>query len=221
MSKLSFRLVLLALLLGSSTLLGCLTYRGSGDDDDSGDDDSDDDDDDGVGQHGPDNTWFHAAADAVPAGLEGTGYLVGDTAYNFTLMDQYGDEVELYQFYGQVVLLDVFAEWCGPCVTHAPTGEEIWQDVQDRGVTILAMMQQNADGSPAETPEDAARWADRFDLTHAVLADPTGNANQFQVIGGGFPTYPLIGPDMTVIYQDVFPPSLDLLTSVLEDYGYW
>jgi cytochrome oxidase Cu insertion factor (SCO1/SenC/PrrC family) len=41
--------------------------------------------------------------------LCGTG--VGDLACNFTLQDQNGDEVELYQFTGKVILLDLFAEW--------------------------------------------------------------------------------------------------------------
>jgi peroxiredoxin len=180
------------------------------------------DDDDAVDEaYGPENDWFHANSGDVPSDLEGTGYRVGDVAHNWTFLDQHGDEVELYQFYGQAILLDVFAEWCGPCQGHAPTGEEIWQDVSDRGVTILAMMQQNDDGSTSELPEDAARWADRFGLTHPVVADAENNADEFQVIGGGFPTYPLIGPDMTIVSQDVFPPSMELLTTELESIGYW
>lgn len=180
------------------------------------------DDDDAVDEaYGPENDWFHANSGDVPSDLEGTGYRVGDVAHNWTFLDQHGDEVELYQFYGQAILLDVFAEWCGPCQGHAPTGEEIWQDVSDRGVTILAMMNQNDDGSTPELAEDAARWADRFGLTHPVVADAENNADEFQVIGGGFPTYPLIGPDMTIVSQDVFPPSMELLTTELESIGYW
>ncbi len=180
------------------------------------------DDDDAVDEaYGPENDWFHANSGDVPSDLEGTGYRVGDVAHNWTFLDQHGDEVELYQFYGQAILLDVFAEWCGPCQGHAPTGEEIWQDVSDRGVTILAMMNQNDDGSTPELAEDAARWADRFGLTHPVVADAENHADEFQVIGGGFPTYPLIGPDMTIVSQDVFPPSMELLTTELESIGYW
>lgn len=98
---------------------------GDGGVEDDGADDSDDaeaDDPGGVEQdtgvasdppadYGPDNTWSHATEDDVPAGLQGTGWGPGDVAYNFTLQDQYGDEVELYQFYGKVVVLDIFAEW--------------------------------------------------------------------------------------------------------------
>jgi hypothetical protein len=61
--------------------------------------------------YGPENDWWHASASDVPEGLTGTGWGVGDTAHNFTFIDQNGDEVELYQFYGRVVLLDLFADW--------------------------------------------------------------------------------------------------------------
>jgi cytochrome oxidase Cu insertion factor (SCO1/SenC/PrrC family) len=73
--------------------------------------DADSDADSDVAQYGPDNAWWHANASDVPEGLSGTGWGVGDTAHNFTLVDQNGDEVELYQFYGRVVLLDLFADW--------------------------------------------------------------------------------------------------------------
>ena len=81
-----------------------------------GKDADDEDDDDGGGSsapepYGPENTWFHADADDVPTDLEGTGWRAGDIAYNWTLQDQYGQEVELYQFYGQVIVIDNFTEW--------------------------------------------------------------------------------------------------------------
>ena len=69
------------------------------------------DDSETLGEYGPENTWWHASGSDVSEDLEGTGYSEGDIAYNFTLNDQFGDEVELYQFFGQVILLDVYAEW--------------------------------------------------------------------------------------------------------------
>ena len=62
-------------------------------------------------EYGPENSWWHALESDVPAELEGTGYDQGDIAYNFQLNDQFGEEVQMYQFYGQVIVLDVFAEW--------------------------------------------------------------------------------------------------------------
>ena len=83
------------------------------------DDDDDDDttnpifptDGSGGAEYGPENSWYHALESDIPEGLEGTGFGAGDIASNIYFSDQYGDEVELYQFYGQVILLDVYAEW--------------------------------------------------------------------------------------------------------------
>lgn len=61
--------------------------------------------------YGPENSWYHASESEVPSGLEGTGRGAGDIAYNLNLSDQFGDDVELYQFYGNVVVLDLYAEW--------------------------------------------------------------------------------------------------------------
>ena len=212
---------LLPIILLPAALVACTAPRGGGGGGGGDDDDAATDDDDAAEPYGPENSWFHADASEIPEGLAGNGFHVGDTAHNWTFLDQHGDEVELYQFYGQAVLLDVFAEWCGPCQSHAPTGEDIWQEVMDRGVVILAMMQQTDDGEAPTSGADAARWADRFGLTHPVVADSDATAGEFADIGGGFPTYPLLGPDMTIIYQDVYPPSMDLLTEVLEAEGIW
>ena len=55
-----------------------------------------------AGDFGPENTWWHTDASELPSGLTGTGFSAGDTAHDFTLHDQNGDQVQLYQFYGQV-----------------------------------------------------------------------------------------------------------------------
>ena len=112
-------------LFALSLLLGVTTACGDKDDTDAvegdtdtdadtdtdTDADADTDADTDVALYGPDNAWWHAFASDVPDGLAGTGWRPGDTAYNFTLIDQNGDEVELYQFYGRTVLLDLFAYW--------------------------------------------------------------------------------------------------------------
>jgi len=70
------------------------------------DDDDDDDEYSGLIGTGSGNSFGSA-----PADLAGNGYSVGSVAYNMTMIDQHGNDVELYDYYGQVILLDVFAEW--------------------------------------------------------------------------------------------------------------
>ena len=60
--------------------------------------------------YGPDNDWYHADESEVPS-ESGCGFRQGDKACNFTMIDQNGDRVELYQFAGKYIVLDLFAEW--------------------------------------------------------------------------------------------------------------
>lgn len=174
--------------------------------------------------YGPDNGWDVASADDVPSDLAstGSGFSVGDVIANATLVDQHGDEVELYQFYGKVLLLDVFAMWCGPCQEHAPEGENIYQELLDEDVVVIALMQENLYG-PDPTVEDAATWANTHGLTHPVLVDDGQIYGYFATQGGGFPTYPVIGPDMTVVDIDLWNEGVnaEALRGVLGREGVW
>jgi hypothetical protein len=60
--------------------------------------------------YGPENSWSHATVDEVPE-VSDCGVRTGDTVCNFTMVDQFGDDVELYQFSGKVIVLDIYAEW--------------------------------------------------------------------------------------------------------------
>lgn len=62
----------------------------------------------------PDSTPYQGGWDRqpYPDGLaELEGRQVGDVMENFTLVDQFGDEVELHRFYGNVVVVESAAEW--------------------------------------------------------------------------------------------------------------
>jgi len=90
-------------LIGCTILTGCVEEKPTNDDALWGEEDLET-------RYGPYNNWYNAPVSAVQDSGS-CGYNEGQQACNFTMVDQNGHDVELYQFWGQVIVLDVFAEW--------------------------------------------------------------------------------------------------------------
>ncbi|MCP4630203.1 MAG: TlpA family protein disulfide reductase [bacterium] len=63
----------------------------------------------------------------------------GVSAPNFTLPDLGGKIVSLADYRGQVVLLNIWATWCAPCVVEMPSMEKLHQELKDEKFVILAV----------------------------------------------------------------------------------
>lgn len=161
--------------------------------------------------YGPDNAWFHADLKDVPEDLAGTGIATGDTLADFTFVDQNGDDVQLYQFYGQVVQLVLMAQWCPPCQDEAPAIEAASVDLADSGVTIVEVMLENDAGDPP-TSANCAEWADAYGATHPIVADPTDVF--LPMLNGGYPTLPILDRQMRIVDPDNFPFSAAKLSGL-------
>ncbi len=61
----------------------------------------------------------------------------GQPAPEFTLDDLHGQPVSLSQFKGQVVLLDFWASWCGPCYSALPDLRRLKKEAADLPVVFL------------------------------------------------------------------------------------
>lgn len=68
-------------------------------------------------------------------------------APDFTLASKEGGNVRLQEQVGNVVLLNFWASWCGPCREELPYLEELQQEYVDLGFTVLAV---NVDEDPAK-----------------------------------------------------------------------
>jgi cytochrome c biogenesis protein CcmG/thiol:disulfide interchange protein DsbE len=92
---------------------------------------------------------------------------IGDPAPAFALRDAHGDTLSLERLRGQVVYVDFWASWCGPCRRSFPWMNEMQRRYGGRGLTIVAI---NVD----KNPTDAARFLELNQAQFAVAYDHAG-----------------------------------------------
>ena len=96
---------------------------------------------------------------AAPATYGGD---LGRIAADFTAVNQAGDPVSLYSYFGKVVLFDFSAEWCGPCRAEAEKAEALYQQYKAKGFEMLTILCD---------PGSELAWASQYGLTFPVLDD--------------------------------------------------
>jgi peroxiredoxin len=78
-----------------------------------------------------------SGSNRLPGGVAGISER--RTAPDFTLADVSGKSVRLSEFRGQVVLLNFWATWCGPCKVEIPWFVEFQRAYRDGGFAVLGV----------------------------------------------------------------------------------
>ncbi len=85
-------------------------------------------------------------------------------APDFTVTTFDGETITLSELRGQVVVINFWASWCGPCRDEAPALENIWQQYRDRGVVMLGVTYADADAK-------SLAFIDEFNMTYPNAPD--------------------------------------------------
>ncbi len=91
---------------------------------------------------------------------------------------------------GKVVLIDIWATWCSPCLFAMPELNRIYTDFRGRGLEMVGI----AVDSPAE---EVPKVAEKFGMTYPVVLWNQHLAERIKGIQT-VPTYILIAPDWTI-----------------------
>ncbi|MBK8167904.1 MAG: TlpA family protein disulfide reductase [bacterium] len=136
-------------------------------------------------------------ATLAPTHAHASNY-VGDTMDDFTLLDVDGVPVSLYDFAGDIIVVNFFATWCPGCNEEAQSLEhEIWQEYRDDGVTVLAIDLQEQVGV-------VRSWIAAQGVTYRVLMAPNWNVFSRFPYAGGLPYNAIIDRQMVLRYGHVF-----------------
>ena len=152
------------------------------------------------------------AAPAAPSEPSGTRTEVGDAmpAYSSTYLD--GTTFDVASQKGNVVLLNVWATWCGPCRFETPELETLHKKYGPQGLKVVGVSVDDT-GVPG-----VKQFVSENKITYPIAVDADGKiANVLRTTV--LPTSIIIGRDGTILWRKVgavMPNELAAVDTVIE-----
>ena len=91
----------------------------------------------------------------------------GSPAPAYEAVDLQGNMVSLESMRGEVVLLNIWATWCGPCRQETPYLQELFEEHEAEGFRIVGASMDT--GNAADQVE---MFTEEYGVTYTVLLDP-------------------------------------------------
>jgi peroxiredoxin len=99
------------------------------------------------------------------------GGTLSGPAPDFSLQSRSGEAVSLADLRGDVVMINFWATWCGPCREEMPHLEALHQRYRSLGFTLLGV---NVEDDPA----GAAKWLEETPVSFPILFDPENRVSE-------------------------------------------
>ena len=134
-------------------------------------------------------------------------YNVGDVVDDFTVTDIHGVEHNLYEYAeaGKYIYLDFFFDTCYPCQTTTPIFNEFFDKYGCNEGDLIMISVNNGSDSDAEVEAFENAYGGPFNHAPAISADGGSGAVDSNFGIALYPTYCMIGPDKTLLVDDIWP----------------
>jgi len=116
--------------------------------------------------------------DSGPDSAPTSGLKEGFAAPDLTFPGIDGVEVSLSDFKGKVVLVNIWATWCKPCVDEMPSMEKLYKKFKRKDFEILAV---SIDEGGRDT---VAPFMNQYNLTFPALMDSKGTVRSLYGVTG-------------------------------------
>lgn len=130
-------------------------------------------------------------------------------APDFTLMTYNTDApITLSDLRGQVVVVNFWASWCGPCAEEADDLEQAWQTYQDAGVMFLGV-------AYVDSEARATAYIEQYGVTYPNGPDLRSEISDAYNIRGVPETF-IINRDGEIVYFAMEPLTYNRLSAEIE-----
>jgi thiol-disulfide isomerase/thioredoxin len=144
--------------------------------------------------------WPDFSSESIATSELGWDY--EQTMPDFELTDQFGNVINLHQFFGYTILLDFSAGWCGPCKSVASTANELWLDYDQDGFLIIHVLLDGWHFNDGVDQTFLNEWADEYGIDFPITYDTSRYAlNNLAGTGlyeGGIPFMVLLDKDLRI-----------------------
>ena len=152
-------------------------------------------------------TWYSRYAEMERIENMPVGTKVGERAPEFTGTTVDGDTVSLSDYRGQIILINDFATWCGPCLFETPHRVEIY-NAQAGEIAIIGLNLQ-------EDPTVVAEYQSQFGVTYPLVMDPDGKLTDiYRPLG--LPTSWFIDEDGVIRFVYTGPMTAEMIAEILD-----
>jgi len=134
------------------------------------------------------------------------GIDIGELAPDFTATTLEGETITLSDYRGQIVLVNDFATWCGPCQAETPDLVNVY-NAEGGDVVFIGLNLQESEAKVAEFKE-------QHGVPYPLVMDPNGKVTElYRPVG--LPTSWFIDSDGVVRYVHAGPMTTPMLEEAL------